>query len=352
MTICEFLETFKGYTRASDTARLDADDAILMRESHYPTSGDPIVFFDFETTGLCPKKEVIIEVAAVKYIPGATEHPHISHLIAIDRPLPSFITKLTGITDDMLRAQGRRMDVVLDEFIEFIGPHPVVAFNINFDARFLNAAIERHGRQPIQNIGHCALARARAAWPDLPTHKLAHMAKHLNLDNGAAHRALDDTLLALEVYFRSFQVDRTPASSPALAAVKRPERTIAAGAPSVIPIITGPRQFRIEALGTSRHQDVFEAVCGPRTAKGAAIDIQVQLRVEPNSNAVRVLLQEEIVGNLSPRMAQDFRRAIIDGDLAEFRHFECSAKVRGGKITDSPNDGHYVMWLDIPQDDD
>lgn len=317
-----------------------------MRESHYPVSGDPIVFFDFETTGLCPKKDSIIEVAAVKYLPGAAEHPHMTQLIAIDRPLPRFITKLTGITDDMLQAYGRRMDAVLDEFIEFIGDHPVVAFNINFDARFLNAAIERHGRRPIRNIGHCALARARAAWPDLPSHKLVHMAKHLNLETGTSHRALDDTLLALEVYFRSFQVNSMPAPE------KRADKTIAAGAPSIIPTITGPRQFRIEVLGTSRYQEVFEAVCGPRTSKGAALDIQVQLRVEANSNAVRVLLQEEVIGNLSPRMAQDFRRAVVDGDLAEFHHFECSAKIRGGKVSNSPDDGRYVMWLDIPQDDD
>lgn len=317
-----------------------------MHALHYPTSGGPIVFFDFETTGLCPKKDSIIEVAAIKYVTGAAEHPHMSHLIAIDRPIPRFITKLTGISDDMLKTQGRRMDDVLDEFIAFIGDFPIVAFNINFDARFLNAAIERHGKRPIRNVGHCALARARAAWPDLPSHKLVNMAKHLKLDTGTSHRALDDTQLALEVYFRSFHSNNAPAS------IRSAEKTIDAGSPSVIPVITGPRQFRIEVLGTSRYQEAFEAVCGPRTARGAALDIQIQLRVEPNSNAVRALLQEEIVGNLSPRMAHDFRRAIIDGDLAEFRHFECSAKIRGGKIADTPTDGNYVMWLDIPQDDD
>lgn len=317
-----------------------------MRDTHYPTSGNPIVFFDFETTGLSPRTDFIIEIAAVKYIPGAEAHPHMASLIAIDSPLPRFITKLTGITDEMLRADGRNIEEALDEFIDFIGDHPVVAFNINFDARFLNAAIERHGRRPIANIGHCALARARAAWPELPSHKLVHMAKHLDLDVGTAHRALNDTLLALEVYFRSFQV--APAREPKQLAPK----TVATGTPSVIPTISGPRQFRIEVLGTRRHQDAFETVCGPRTVKGAALDIQIQLRVEANSNAVRVLLQEEIVGNLSPRVALDFRRAITDAELGEFRHFECSAKIRGGKICDAPEDGHYVMWLDIPQDDD
>lgn len=317
-----------------------------MLNSHYPVAGDPIVFFDFETTGLCAKTDSIIEIAAVKYVPGAASHPHMAQLIRIDRPLPKFITKLTGISDEMLRAEGRSMEAVLDEFIEFIGDHDVVAFNINFDARFLNAAIERHGRAPINNVGHCALARARAAWPDLHSHKLVNLASHLALDAGPAHRALNDTLLALEVYFRALQVHR-PAEPK-----KRVNKTVATGAPSLIPTINGPRQFRIEALGTNRYQEKFEAVCGPRTSKGFALDIQVQLRIEPGSNAVKVLLQEDVVGNLAPRVAQDFRRAVIDGDLAEFTHFECTAKIRGGRLSEVPSDGNFVMWLDIPQDDD
>jgi len=317
-----------------------------MGDSHYTVSGNPIVFFDFETTGLCSRTDAIIEIAAVKYVPGADSHAHMQQLILIDRPLPRFITKLTGITDEMLQTKGRRMDEVLDEFIEFIGDHDVVAFNINFDTRFLNAAIERHGRQPLNNIGHCALARARAAWPDLDCHKLGYLATHLKLDVGPAHRALNDTLLALEVYFLSLQ-----ANGPHMP--KSPtSRAVATGAPSVIPSITGPRQFRIQVLGTRRYQQTFEAICGPRTEKGAALDIQVQLRVETGSNAVKVLVQEEVVGNLAPKVAQDFRRALLAGNLAEFRHFECAAKIRGGRISDSSNDGSYVMWLDIPQDDD
>jgi len=317
-----------------------------MRDSHYPVSGDPIVFFDFETTGLCARTDSIIEIAAVKYVPGADSHPHMQQLIHIDRPLPRFITKLTGITDEMLREDGRRMDEALDEFIEFIGDHDVVAFNINFDARFLNAAVERHGRPPIKNVGHCALVRARTAWPDLDNHKLAYLAKHLNLDTGPAHRALNDALLALEVYFRSFQTAHQSVPS------KRTGKTVGSGAPSIIPIITGPGQFRIEATGTRKYQEIFETLCGARTEKGAALDIQVQLRLETSSNAVKVLVQEEVVGNLAPRVAQDFRRAVVEGDLAEFRHFECSAKIRGGRISDSESDGHYVVWLDVPQDDD
>jgi DNA polymerase-3 subunit epsilon len=316
-----------------------------MRDSHYPASGNPIVFFDLETTGLSAKTDSIIEIAAVKYIPGANSHPHMQHLIRTDRPLPPFITKLTGISDEMLRADGRHMEEVLDEFIEFVGDHDVVAYNVGFDSRFINAAIERHGRRPLANARHCALARARAAWPNLENHKLAHLAMHLDLDGGQAHRALNDTLLALEVYFLSFQGHRLHESG------ERVGKTTASALPA-IPVITGPRQYRVEVLGTRRYQPIFEALCGPRTAKGAALDIQVQLRLESSSNAVKVLVQEDVIGNLAPRVAQDFRRAIVDGDLTAYKYFECTAKIRGGRISALPADGDYVIWLDIPQDDD
>ena len=318
----------------------------LMHDTHYPQTGNPIVFFDFETTGLSAKNDLIIEVAAVKYVPGAHSHPHMQQLILIDRPLSPFISRLTGITDDMLQQEGRPMEVVLDKFIEFISDHDVVSFNINFDTGFLNSALARHGRSPLRNIGHCALARAREAWPDLSSHKLVHLADHLGLESGTAHRALSDTLWALEVYFRAIRVGH-PSPSP-----RRTAKELSTGSPSVIPVITGPRQFRIEVLGTKRYQQSFEAICGPRSDKGAALDIQVQLRVETKSSAVRVLIQDEVVGNLAPRVAQDFRRAISEGDLGEFVHFECSAKIRGGRICSARDEGHYVMWLDIPQDDD
>lgn len=134
--------------------------------------------------------------------------------------------------------------------------------------------------------------------------------------------------------------------------MQRSSKAIASGSPAAIPVITGPRQFRIEVLGTRRRQEVFERVCGPRSVKGAALDIQVQLRVESQSNAVKVLLDEDVIGNLAPRVAIDFRRAMLAGDLTEFTHFECSAKIRGGRTLGPASEGEYVMWLDIPQDDD
>ena len=69
--------------------------------------------------------------------------------------------------------------------------------NASFDKRFLSAAAVHTG-MPLGNLTHCTLALARQAWPELPTHKLSDLARHL----GAAqptHRALADVRTTVAV---------------------------------------------------------------------------------------------------------------------------------------------------------
>lgn len=313
-----------------------------MSNSHYPLSGEPVVFIDFATTGLCPKRDLIIELGAVRHIPGAGPHPELTQLIDINRGLPRFVAERTGINDGMLLASGRRMNEVLDEFLAFAGDHPVVSFNINHDAAFLNAALARHGRPALRNQGRCALAAARTAWPALPDHRLGSLARHLGLEQAAGERALDHARLARDIWFHALQ------ALPEDQLDRIAGKPLDGGAPAPIPRIDGPGTFRFEVVGTRRYQDVFERLCGPRTPKGAALDIPVQLRVDPDSNAVRVLLHEQLVGNLGPRAALDFRRWLAGGKLAGQTHLECAASIRGGTVQTSQEDGNYVMWVDLP----
>ncbi len=327
-------------------SQINVNDGCIQMLTQTSPDRRPIVFFDLETTGLCSRNDRIIEIAAIKFVAGHEHHSSMSQLIAIDRPVPRFITRLTGITDEMLSREGLPLESALDTFIDFIGDHSLVAFNINFDARFIKAAIERHGRRPLGNTALCALQAAREAWPELDSHKLINLARHLNLEQGTSHRALNDARLAAEVFFRAMSSD---AQKPV---IRQVTKSFAHESVSTIPIISGSRQFRIEVLGKDRFQDVYERVCGPRSDGGPALDIQAQLRLERNSSAVKVLIEEEVIGNLSPRIAQDFRRAIIAGDLGAFTHFECSAKIRGGRRTADGSTNPYEMWVDIPQDDD
>jgi len=313
-----------------------------MSNSPYPHSGEPVVFIDFATTGLCPKRDLIIELAALKHIPGGEQHPYLERLIDINRAVPRFVAERTGINDGMLLASGRRMDEVLDDLLAFVSDHPVVSFDINHDAAFLNAALARHGRPALHNEGRCALAAARAAWPGLPDHRLPTLARHLGLEQTAGERALDHARLARDVWFHALQ------ALPGEARGNTIGKPLAGGAPAPTAFIDGPGEFRFEVVGTRRYQDVFESLCGPRTPKGAALEIPVQLRVDPDSNAVRVLLHGHMVGNLGPRVALEFRGWLAGSALAGQTYLACAASILGGTVRTSQEDGNYVMWVDLP----
>lgn len=160
--------------------------------------GARFVFFDLETTGLSPHGCRIIEIAALKVGEGAMVHGEFQALIRIDEKLPRFITRLTGITDDMLE-DGDAIEDALPRFAAFAGNLPLVAYNVNFDMGFLRAEARRLKMQ-VQNLPLCALAIARRRLPGLPNYKLKTVARYLGVDHDQTHRALDDCHMGLQVY--------------------------------------------------------------------------------------------------------------------------------------------------------
>ncbi len=160
--------------------------------------GARFVFFDLETTGLSPHGCRIIEIAALKVGDGAVVREEFQSLIRIGQRLPRFITRLTGITDDMLE-DGDPIGEALPRFAEFVGGLPLVAYNVNFDMGFLRAEAQRL-RMQVKNLPMCALAVARKRLPGLPNYKLKTVARHLGVDHDQTHRALDDCHMGLQVY--------------------------------------------------------------------------------------------------------------------------------------------------------
>jgi ATP-dependent DNA helicase DinG len=96
---------------------------------------NPIVALDIETTGLDPDKDAIIEIGAVRFSPRRVEAEW-STLINPGRPIPPFITQLTGITDQMVR-EAPPLRAVLGELKNFVGGAPVLGHNVRFDLSFL-----------------------------------------------------------------------------------------------------------------------------------------------------------------------------------------------------------------------
>jgi len=157
------------------------------------------VVMDLETTGLNPAIDEIIEIGAIRVTLDAQNHPAFQTLVKSARKVPPKITRMTGITREMLEGDGLPLKDALCQFKEFVGELPIVTFNADFDMRFLHNASSRCG-VTFSNPYTCALKRARRAWLGLPSYHLADLAKMGNLSDVDTHRAVGDCTRALIVF--------------------------------------------------------------------------------------------------------------------------------------------------------
>lgn len=152
------------------------------------------VAFDFETTGLDPQLDRIIEFAAIRYKEGEIVNRY-DTLVNPQIPIPSNITNITGITSEMVADSPREEDIITDIF-EFLGNDPIVAHNIDFDYNFLKALKERYSLENVEisNPLFDTLVLAQTFLYFLPNHRLGTVAEYFSVPpGGGSHRALADT---------------------------------------------------------------------------------------------------------------------------------------------------------------
>lgn len=162
------------------------------------------VVFDIETTGLSPHTDEIIEIGAIRIDDiNASSHTTYQELIKPSCNISSRITKITGITNDMVKCCNS-IEHHIKEFKDFIGDLPLVAHNASFDCGFISKVFSSHGIE-FNNHVIDTLQLSRKAFPQLDNHKLITIKEHLRIKSDRDHRALDDAIATFRVY--AFAID-------------------------------------------------------------------------------------------------------------------------------------------------
>lgn len=160
------------------------------------TNGRSYVAIDLETTGLHPDKDKIIEIGAVKWINGA--EIYFETIININNQIPEMITKLTGITNEMVQS-GKKINTALLDFLNFIGDLPVVGYNLNFDVQFLNTALQQCGMPKLDNKQLDLLGIVKKEQLFQENYKLETSLKSYGIRGPVPHRALADAKLIFQL---------------------------------------------------------------------------------------------------------------------------------------------------------
>lgn len=164
------------------------------------TFPDKYVLLDIETTGLSPKYDEIIEISAIR-----VEHGEIvdefSELVKPKEEISSFITRLTGITNEMVESS-RDIKNVLGSFKEFLKNEDIISgYNINFDINFLYDNFQDNLNHYFDNDFVDVMRLARNAFKnEVESFKLKKLAKHFKLSTEGMHRGIKDCRVTLEIF--------------------------------------------------------------------------------------------------------------------------------------------------------
>ena len=145
---------------------------------------------DIETTGLDPQKSDIIEIGAIKT--NGTEAVDVFNtLIHLDGDVPPEITRITGISKDMLEGMPD-IKTSLTKLMEFAEGTILVAHNADFDISFIKHHLAKHLQKEFTNKFLCTLKIARHLITGIQNYKLGTIANHLQIPIPSAHRAMGD----------------------------------------------------------------------------------------------------------------------------------------------------------------
>ena len=174
----------------------------LRKELLHALGLETFIVVDLETTGLQPDKDEIIEIGAIKFVNGV-ETESFEQLVDPGRPIPEFITRLTGISDADVTGKPA-IDEVFPKLDTFLGGAAFVGQQVNFDASFLEYEYRKLNNdyqfwedktrrfKYLDNLRLDTLFIARIFLPFLQQFKLAALAKFFGYDLTNAHRAADD----------------------------------------------------------------------------------------------------------------------------------------------------------------
>lgn len=125
---------------------------------------------DIETTGFSFRTDKITEIGVLKYVDGKIVDTF-ETFVNPEIPIPEHITKLTGITDEMVK-DAPKIDEAMKQFIDFVGEDSIlVAHNATFDLGFLKYNAEAIGLK-LDNTYIDTLVLAKQIYPDLKKYKL------------------------------------------------------------------------------------------------------------------------------------------------------------------------------------
>jgi len=194
LLVLDLIDTDPRLQLNEDTVELIAIDF----ESREFAETDFVVF-DLETTGAKSPPCRVTEIGAYRVKNGRITE-EFQTLVNPETLIPTFISQLTGITNQMVRNAPKFREVAAD-FLDFIGDSVLVAHNAQFDMRFLNHEIGRiYTDYRVGNPHLCTVRLSRRLLPHVENHRLKTLADYFSVGLVHHHRAAPDAHATAHIF--------------------------------------------------------------------------------------------------------------------------------------------------------
>lgn len=158
---------------------------------------------DFETTGTQSTDDIIqVGLAIIDHdlsisqIYGSYVNP--------GKPIPPFITGLTGITDEDV-ANAPQLEDMMVELVPLLNDTVLVGHNVAFDFNFLQSALDRCGYLPYQGRILDTMDFLKIFFPSLGSYQLGYVSSEFGLVHDRPHQADSDAQATAEVFIKCLE---------------------------------------------------------------------------------------------------------------------------------------------------
>lgn len=163
---------------------------------------------DFETTGMSSDKDEIIQAGLAMIDEAGTVCSTYASFVRPNKSVPPEITRLTGIVDaDVVNAP--ELEDMLSQIVPMLQDAVLVGHNVEFDANFLQAALDRGGYLPFGGRMLDTVELTRLLFPTQPSYSLGSLCQTLGLEHDRPHQADSDALATAELFLLCLNKLRT-----------------------------------------------------------------------------------------------------------------------------------------------
>lgn len=272
---------------------------------------------DVETTGGTPGNSKITEIAIYRVENGRIVDEFVS-LINPERYIPDYITRLTGISNDMV-AHAPRFFEVAKRVVEITQGTVFVAHNVSFDFGMVKSEFDSLGYQ--FNLPRlCTVKLARALMPGHRSYSLGNLCDDIEIRLNGRHRAGGDALATVELFLRLIERNGglfLPDDPYKKVDFTRYPGRIDKGFIESLPDLTGVYYLKNEAgdtiyIGKSKHirTRVVEHLFGgkPSSKRSMADEIAGVDYVLTGSELVALLMEADGVKSEQPKFNKALKR--------------------------------------------